>query len=163
MKPLFLATVSLLSLLCTACASELAPYGRGGIGTRANPAEPSTGGQLSGAFGITNADQHSKPAEKSGTTSDNHSNEASKTPDGGASATASASAKPPAGAPTAPEGADAPSADPDKAAKDKAAADGSLNGTTKDGAKGPATDLKPTDGSDPSIGRPPPTRSRKLT
>jgi hypothetical protein len=165
MKPLFLASVTMLSLLCAACASHRVAGGpgRAGAGAQANAPASSKGadyhpGEL---FGIT---------ELEGTANDKHSDVASKTPDGGKSA-ASVSAKPPADATPAPVGTDAPSTDADKAAEEKfaadlaavlkAASDGDVDATTKDPNGKAATDS--IDGSDPSIGRPSTAPSRKLT
>ncbi len=171
MKPIFPASVIMLSLLCTACASHRVATGLGRAGAPANASGASKGGSgedyhPGDLFGITEVD---------GTTNDKHSDVASKTPNGGKSA-ATVTAQPPADATPAPVGADALSTDAEKAAEDKfatdlaavlkaaadkAASDADIDATNKDPNGKAATDS--IDGSDPSIGRPLSTPSRKLT
>jgi hypothetical protein len=159
MRPLFLVTVSVLSLLCTACASHrvavrpvkagAADVKAGGTGAEIHPGD---------LFGIVSTD--------SGTATDKHSDVASKTPDGGNSAATVTAPKPPTEAPSVPEGADGASADLAKALMDKAAADAAAKAATDARSKdnigdGPGSELAPTDGSDPSVGRPAaPSRKR---
>jgi hypothetical protein len=161
MRPLSLATVSVLALLCTACASHRVTNSAGkaanagGAGAEIHPGE---------LFGLTSPD--------SGTATDKHSDVASKTPDGGKSAATSDAAKAPADAVPASEDTGGQTADFSKAIKDKAAAekaeaDAKAAEKNKDEVgNGAATgsDLDQIDGSDPSIGRPPSAApGRKLT
>jgi hypothetical protein len=159
MRPLFIVTVSMLALLCTACASHRitsapskpgAAAKAGGTGAEIHPGD---------LFGITDIDD--------GTATDKHSDVQSKTPDGGKSAATTTAAKPPTDTPPALEGTAAAAADKaakdkadaDKAAADKAAADARNKDNVGDG---PGSELAPIDGSDPSVGRPA-APSRKLT
>ncbi len=180
MKPLRLAGVSALLLLCAGCKTHLATLGAPRVDplARTRPAPPvaplpapKSEDSREGGFGALD-----DPNKRSvGNSVDQHSDAASTTADGGKSATASATAAPPTTATPVVDGTALANADSDQAAMAAAdiAATDKADSNRHDNASGPNTvaDPKanpsgapePIDGSDPSIGTPSSAQRRKLT